>query len=400
MDFFEENKKKPSKTPAQKLVLSLLIISIILCIMIGIAIAYLSIKGETKPYTIALNGQNIELNKLQLITTQNGKNYISLRAISDNLKYDYYNGEFKIADETKTKGYINNKVNITQFFANKTEIYKTTENSTTDYEYYILDNPILSSEENLYIALDDLDVALNLILDYSEENNQTIIQTPEYWVEKNAETFSKSNITISNTAENMKALSYGYVIINKDNKYGVIDLRGQELIGNKYKSITFFEYTKKFISSNINNEFGIITHLGTSDIDLQYDSIEVINYNPLLYKVKELNKYGVLKEDGETLNNIEYDSIGYPENKNNKINYTLIIPNINENIPESIVVCNNNKYGLINLENGKEVISCNLDGIFSVTKDDKDYYIVESQGNKMFLENFIDNLNKVTVTID
>ena len=152
MDFLQENKNKPSKTPAQKIVLSLLIISILLCIIIGIAIAYLSIKGETKPYTITLNGQNADLNKLQLFTTQNGKQYISLRALSDNLKYDYYNGEFKKTDESKTKGYINNKTNIIQFFTNKKEIYKTTENSKIDYEYYVLDNPILDIENKWVIT--------------------------------------------------------------------------------------------------------------------------------------------------------------------------------------------------------------------------------------------------------
>lgn len=390
MDLLQDNnKKKPTKTPAQKVVLLLLIVSIALCIIIGIIITVLSMKGETKLYSIVINGKNVDLSSLQLISSENGQKYISLKSISNNLGYDYYNGEFKIAGENKTKGYIDNGTNIIQFFIDSQKIYKTMEDSNTDNEYYDLENPILSSEENLYIAVDDLDIALNLILTYSEKDNQTTIETPEYWIAQKTEAFEKNNITISDNPENMKALSYGYIVINRDGKYGVINLAGEELIGNKYNTIVFSEYTGNFIASNTSNKFGIILKDGLAKINLQYDSIEIINYNPLLYKVKKLEKYGVMKENGEIVNDIKYDSLGYPENRAKEINYTLIIPNLNENIPESIVVCSSNKYGLVDLETGKEIISCNLDGIYSATEDEKIYYIVETQNKKMFLENFI-----------
>lgn len=400
MDLLEENKKKNNKTPAQKVVLTLLIISIVLCIVIGIIMAFVSMQGENKPYSILINGKNIETSTLQLTTTENGKNYISLKSICNQLGYNYYNGEFRIAEEDKSKGYIDNGTNIIQFFANSEKIYKTAENSNTDYEFYNLDNKILKSEDNLYIAMYDLDVALNLILSYSEQNNQTIISSPEHWISEKAKAFNEIGVTISNTPENMKALAYGYVVISKDSKYGVINLNGEELVGNKYNSITFSEYTGDFIASNTSNQFGIISKDGLAKINLQYDSLEIINYDPLLYKVKKLEKYGVMKEDGTIINEIAYDSIGYPKNKAREINYTLIIPNLNENIPESIVVCSNGKYGLLNLETGKEILGCSLDGIYSATEDEKVYYIVENQKTKVFLETYIDNLNRVTVNLD
>lgn len=400
MDFFQENKKKKGKTPAQKLVLSLLIISIVLCIIIGIIMAYLSLNQEKNNFSISLNEKIINLNNLNLITTENGKRYISIKAICNYLGYDYYNGEFKKTDETKTKGYINNKTNIAQFFDNSQKIYKATENSITDYEYYNLDNPILSSQENLYIAIDDLDVAMNLIVNYSEKDNQIKIKTPEYWIQEKNEEFKNLNITISNAPVNLKALSYGYVVIIKDSKHGVITLDNKEIIGNKYNDISFCEYTKKFIVSNNENEYGVITTSGGADINLQYDSIEIINYEPLLYKVKNLEKYGIMKEDGSILNEIEYDSLGHPENKSKKINYTLIIPNLNENISKSIVVSQNGKYGLIDMENGKEIIPCILKGIYSVTKDEQKHYIVETEDSRMLLDVFINNFNRLTATVD
>lgn len=400
MDLLQENKKKNNKTPAQKLVLTLLIISIILCVVIGIIIAYFSIKGENKPYSITINGKVINNDTIKLVDMENGSKYISLKALCNQLVYNYYNGEFKIAEEDKTKGYIDNKINIVQFFAGSKEIYKTSENSNTDVEYYRLENAILFSEDNLFISIDDLDIALNLLVDYSEKDNQTTINTPEYHISKIEESFKKNNVLISNTPENLKALSYGYIIINKDDKYGVIDLTGEELIGNKYNDIVFSEYTGDFIVSDINNKYGIITNSGLAKVNLQYDSIEIINYKPLLYKIERLEKFGIMMEEGNILNEIIYDSIGYPENRAKEINYTLKIPNLNENIPESIIVGANNKYGLIDLETGEQVIDCTLDGIYSATEKETLYYIVEVDNKKMFLENYINNLNRITVNVD
>lgn len=400
MDLFEENKKENVKTPAQRLVSSLLIISIILCVIIGIIIAFIYLKGESKPYSILLNGISVEPTTLQLTINEDGQRYISLKALCNELKYSYYNGEFRIPEEDKSKGYIDNGTNIIQFFENSEKIYKTSENFNTDYEYYKLDNKILKYGDNLYISLNDLDVALNLIYNYLEQNNQTIIYSPEQWIYEKSTSFSERGITVSNTPENKKALSYGYIVISKDNKYGVIALSGEELIGNKYAEIKFSEFTKDFIVCNTNNQFGIISKNGEAKINFQYDSLEILNYNPLLYKVKKLDKYGVMKEDGTIVNEIVYDSIGYPQNKAREINYTLIIPNINENIPESIVVCSNGKYGLLDLQTGKEILKCNLDGIYSATEKETVYYIVENQKNKVFLENYINNLNRVTVNLD
>ena len=402
MDLLQETNKKNKngKTPAQKIILTLLIISIILCVIVGSAMAYLSIQGKEKPYSISINGENVGLNELQLRNTEDGQMYISLKALSSKLGYKYLNGEFKIPGEGENKGYINNQKNIVQFFADTNDIYKTTESSNSDYEYYVLDNPILEYEGNLYVAIDDLALALNLILDYSETNNQTTIVTPEYWTSQIAEKFKENNIIISETPENLRALSYGYLIISENNKFGVISLSGEEIIGNKYSSMTFCEYNGNFIVSDTQNKFGVITKSGIAEIDLQYDSLEIINYNPLLYKVKRLEKYGVVKEDGSIINEIKYDSIGYPENKAEEINYTLLVPNLNENIPESLVVCGDKKYGLIELETGREIVPCMLEGIYSKAEANNVFY-AKMQKDKIYsLETFVENLNRLTTTVD
>lgn len=116
-------------------------------------------------------------------------------------------------------------------------------------------------------------------------------------------------------------------------------------------------------------------------------------------KVKRLEKYGVIKEDGSLIGEIKYDGIGYPENKAEEINYTLIIPKLNENIPQSIVVCSDKKYGLMELETGKEIVSCILEGIYSTT-DNNNFFYAKLQKDKVYsLETFVENLNRLTGAI-
>lgn len=400
MDLLEENKNKNTKSSGQKMVLTLLITSIVLCVIIILILMVLPKQQKTSKYTIMINGKSVSATDIGLIPTEDGNIYMSLKLLCNNIGYKYYNGEFRIAGEDKNKGYIDNGMCIVQFFADSKKIYKTEENSNKDYEYYELKNKILDINNALYISLDDLNVGLNLVNNYFKEANQSVIQTAQYIIEQNTEKFKEKGLIISNISENNRAMAYGYIVVDKEGKYGVFNLQGEEKIGAKYNSIIFSENTESFIVSNTNDKFGIITVDSETKVNLQYDSIEILNYNPILYKVEKLDKYGIAKEDGTILNEIQYDSIGYPEDREKEINYTLIIPNLNENIPKSIVVCKDKKYGLIDFETGKEILECKLTGIYSATNDETVYYIVETEnGKKVFLENYIDSLNKITVNM-
>ena len=403
MDLLQENKKKNKKTTAQKIVLALLIISIVLSIIIvGIMFVTGNIKPQSK-YTIAINGSVISEETIGLLQLEDGNKYISIRALSNQLGYDYFNGEYNNTEESKDKGYINNGINFIQFFADSNEIYKTTEDSVKDFEHYKLKNKIIKYNEALYINVEDLTVAFNLIESYYEGKNQTVILTPEYWLEINGEKLKELGYTVSELPENIKAISYGFVIAENNEKYGIMSLNSEELIGNKYNSISFVEYTGEFIVSNNSNKYGIIKIDGSTEIAIQYDSIEVLNYSPLLYQIQRVDEYGIMRENGEIINEIKYDSIGYPEDKTNNIKYTLIIPELNENIPQSIVVCDENNYGLVDLETGREIIPCNVKGVFLLIDVDKglQYYVVQYEdGNINTLENHINSMNQITANIN
>ena len=403
MDLLQENKKKNKKTTGQKVILALLIISVILSIIIvGIMIVTGNIGTQYK-YSVAINGNIVSAETIGLLQLEDGSKYVSIRLLSNQFNYDYFNGEYNIAGESKDKGYVNNGLNIVQFFADSNQIYKTAEDEVKDYEHYKLKNNIIKYNDALYLNIEDLTVAFNLIETYSEEKNQTIILTPEYWIEKNKENLNASGYTISELPENIKAISYGYVIVENNEKYGVINLSAEELIGNKYNSISFVEYTGQFIVSNSSDKFGIININGATEVALQYDSLEIINYNPLLYQIERVEEYGIMRENGEIINEIKYNSLGYPEDKTNNIYYTLIIPKLNENIPQSIVVCDENLYGLVDLETGREIIPCTLKGIFLLIDVDRgiEYYVVQYEnGDLNTLENYINSVNQITANIN
>lgn len=228
----------------------------------------------------------------------------------------------------------------------------------------------------MYISSKDISQALNIT--YKEDNNTTLINTIENNIEKYQETFKETDYTITKDLNNQKAIIYGMLVIEKNGKWGVIDINYNEIIGNKYSTIYFDEYNMNFIVSDSNGRYGILSNNGEIICALKYDGLEILNYENMLYKVKYNGKYGIMSEDRGLLTNIVYDDIGYPEDSNKKIKYTLIIPELIENTGEMMVVKQNNKYGLIDISTGEEVIGCDqLDKIYAIEELGEISYKVE-----------------------
>ena len=400
MDLLQENKKKKKKTKGQKIVLTSLIVTIILFVAIVAILFWLKFKVDKKEI-VKVDKNEYTYTVMGLVKLEDGTCYIPIKNLTDILgtTYKFYNGEFHIAGEDKDKCYIDKEDDIVQFFVNSNEIYKTKEGSKTDFQYYKLDNKILDLNGELCISLDDIAIGLNLVTYYNKESEQVTIQTPEYIMDTEKENYKEKGMSFSEDTDNYKAMAYNYIVIKKDEKYGVKTLQGEEVIGNKYNSIKFCENIKSFIVSNSDNKFGVITTESKSVINLEYESIEILNYNPVLYLVKKQKKYGILNGDGTILADVEYDMIGYPENKEKDIKYTVIIPEINENISKSIVVCKDKKYGLIDFKTGEAILPCTLNGIYSIINNNKTYYIVENEESVAFLEDYIDEVNRITVSM-
>lgn len=404
MDLLNQNgynnyNSRKEQSNGSKTVKILLVVCILLVIVILSLMFYL--KSTQAPQVIVdINGVQEIAAQDTLISDNLGNEYINLKYLADKLEYKYNKGEFRKYEEDNNKCYITNDSKIVGFTVNSSKIYKTTEDSEIDYEYYILDHNILMYQDKLYVAVSDLKKALNIMYSVPAQN-VVAIRTPTATTEAYSEEVKKSNYTLTKDENNIRAIAYGMLVANRDNLWGVLSNENyQEIIGNKYQTMNFDEYTMTYIVSNERNQYGIISTDGSMQVSLKYDSLKVISHEPLLYEVSKDKKYGIMKKDGTMLTEIEYDRIGYPANAGNKINYTLIIPDLDGKTGKTIVVEQDGKYGLIYLSNGKTCIEPTIaDRIYEIEELGEIKYKAEVEDETYSLEEFIDGVRTETIHI-
>lgn len=387
MDLLGNETKKEQQPKGKKIVLMLLILSIVMLIVILALLVYLKDK-QVNPLTLNINNKKIELKENVNIVSENNLIYLSIKEISNELGYNYSRGEYLQYVEDNNKCYIEKDSQIIGFESGSNKIYKTSQNAKTDYEYYDLKNKIIEKNGILYISLEDIPVGCSCIVEFKTKENEIIITSAEKLFEIKKESFLNQGLTISEDASNKRAMIYDmFIAANENGKLGVLDSNLNSIIGHKYETMEFDEFTKNFIVSS-DNKYGIITRNGNIVIDLRLDEIKIINYNPLLYSIKLNNKYGIINGEGKVVTNIEYDKIGFLETSST-IEPTLLIKNINNQ--NGLVVCKNGKYGVIDLETGTTIINCELEKIYSETnlKGQKKYYI-ELQSTKIELDRYIE----------
>lgn len=407
----EYNNPKP-KSKGKKVVLTLLIISIILLVIL-IALIYLLKGSQPKKTGLYVNEEKKDfVEGLIIDNSTDGKKYISLKDVAPLIGYEYQNGEYLQYEESKTKGYLENSNQIVGFELGSNKIYKTTQSSDVEFQYYEIKNPIIQNNDKLYIALEDFNTTCDAIIQNNVDTNQTSIYTTDYLVAEYEKLIIEQGVykSISKDFENQKAIIYNMLIVSKseekdndsNSKYGVITTEMQQIITPKYKGITYNEYTGNFIVQGTNDKYGVISNDGQEVIvEVKYDSVRIINYDPLLYEVKLNNKCGVINEKGTIIANTEYDRLGYAGDKTKNQNGVLIIKEVYEN-KDGIVVCKDNKYGILNLESGREIapISSDVTKIYSKedNKGNKEYYI-EFQNQEVLLSKYIEYVNTISVSI-
>lgn len=396
MDLLGQEMQSNKEPKGKKLVLTLLIISIILLIVLLIVVEML--KGS-KPTTLSLsiNEKNVSIEENMLIQSENGKTYISIQNVAKLIGNNYIEGGYLQDQDNKNKCYIENSNQIIEYIANSNNIRKVILNSDLGNEEYKLKNKIIINNNIKYIALEDLNVGCNVIYSFSEEEYKIKLYTTENLVEIYNKELEEKGLKISDSVNNQKAMLYNMLVVsnNKEGKMGVIDSNYNSVISYIYNTIEYNEYLELFIVSD-NNKYGIALKDGRKIIEPKYQDIEIINYSPLLYKVKLNNEYGVLSETGEKKVNIGYDKIGFNENSNTMQSVCIIKDLVNKH--DGIVVCKDNKYGIVDLETGKMIIKCQVDKIYSKTYDsEENKYYVEIDDEEIELKEYMDELNTTTI---
>lgn len=389
MDLLNKNvNQAPQEVKGKKIVLLLLILSILMAIMIVIVMVYI-VTNKTDTPKLYVDNQLIENSDSIVKSDEEGNKYISLKDLSELLNYEYVNNEYGKYGVDTAKCYIKNKKLITGFESDSNRIYKYEEGTNIDYQSYILDSNIISFENMLYINVNDIQIALNAVCTANQKQDFYIFSN-EYLVSMYTEKLKDTGYTLATNQNELKALSYGYVIASRNGMYGVLNENLEEIINTKYLSIVFDEYYMNYIVSNANKQYGILSKNGTIEQTLKYDGLEILNYENKLYKVKNNSKYGIMKQDGTMLTDIIYDEIGYKPTENNKTLYTLIIPKQNGITDEKIVVKKDEKYGLINLNDGKTYLPCDhLVKLYAINELGEVQYKIEAEERTMDLVDYL-----------
>lgn len=400
MDLLNENQyEKPKASKGKKMILILLILSVILVIAIIAVMIYVE-SNKVVGTTLYINEQPIEIGSDLVVTDNQEIQYISLKDLSELLGYEYDNSEYRKYSVDTTKCYIKNNKLISGFELGSKKMYKYEEGTNLDYQYYTLKYNIITYNNKLYIAMADIGTAINASC-IINENKEIRINSMEYLTKKYQEQLKDRGYTVAADQNNQKALVYGWIIVNKNGVWSVLNTQFEEIIGAKYSSIYFDELNSNYIVSNTNGQYGIITNVGTIGQSLKYDDLEILNYENMLYKVKNNNKYGIMKSDGTMLANIIYDEIGYKADPANKILYTLIVPALDARSEKTIVVKQNGKYGLIYLANGEIFLQCDhLEKLYSVNELGQVYYKIEAEKRTMDLLEYLKLRNLIVIELN
>ncbi len=298
-----------------------------------------------------------------------------------------------------------NENQVIQFEADSNKIYKTVPDSNLDYEEYELNNKILKINNLLYIALDDVNVGLNVVYGFSQNDNRILLNTVDSLTEGYKTSLSEQTnntiIEISPEFNNEKALSYNMLVVSNENqKWGVVDNNFSTIIGNKYTSLEFIESAKAFIAAD-DNKYGVISIEPNQRpiIDLNYEEIEVINNSPMFYKVKLAGKYGIIDGNGKPIINNEYDNMGYTTQSTTE-QTVLVIKEFGKNKENLLVVCKEGKYGLVNLSDGKAIGDCILDKVYGKIENGQEKYYIQLQDKEFSLDDYIKSINTTKVNME
>ena len=190
---------------------------------------------------------------------------------------------------------------------------------------------------------------------------------------------------LSSDSSSKNLVSTAYFLVNKNNKWGVIDNSSKIVIEPTYTESIIIPNNKKDIficTYNVEEDGTYKTRVLNSknkELFTNYDQIYGLeNYdenNNLWYennvlKVEKDGKYGLIDFNGKEILNCSYDDI-----------YTL------KGTENSIITVKDEKKGLVN-DGGKELVKTAYEDIISLGKDTK-MYIVKENG-KFGIENILE----------
>lgn len=185
-----------------------------------------------------------------------------------------------------------------------------------------------------------------------------------------------------------KISSTSYFTCFENDKWGVIDSKGESVINPSYQELIIIPNNKKDVflctydvDYNTNSYKTKALNSKNEEIFTQYDQIEAISnndenqniwYDDNAIRVEKNEKYGLINLDGKEIAPTEYDEI------------TVV-----EGIKNAIKVNKYGKYGVLDSE-GKQILDTKYLEITAFGKDNKEGYIVKTEDGKYGIVDYLD----------
>lgn len=179
--------------------------------------------------------------------------------------------------------------------------------------------------------------------------------------------------------------------VEKDGKYGLINLEGNEILSCEYDKIDVIKGVKNSILVKKGDLYGLVNASGSSIVDTNYTEILALTNdytNGYIVKNSE-GKLGIIGTNKEQILECKYSEIKHvygndmyvvKEDKNLAIvnkagdtNIEISYTDIKSINGENVIVVNNGKYGIIGIDK-TEKVKCEYQNIIYAFSD---YYIVE-----------------------
>ena len=318
--------------------------------------------GQNKIYKLDLTQSNSDYEYIYMknpVKAINGVLYISTEGLEKafNISFNYNQERNTIIIWTMPYLY--------QYYANRILDYGYTELSSrfVDQKAILKDQLIVLKDKNQYgvIGVDG-----TVILEPKYDNITYLSNTGDFLVENN-----KKVGIISSSKETKVQIIYdsielmdsdaGLYLVKKDNKYGVIDVRGNIKIYIENDQIGID--ISKFSQNNIKNKYILADYL---------------------IPVKKDQYWGLYDKSGNQVVDFTYDSFGYIASSRKVAINLLVIPDYNV-----LVACKDKKYTLINLS-GKQLFDTIADEIYMTISGGETHYYIGLNNQRIDAENWLD----------
>lgn len=383
-DLFREELESTAKKK-KIVVFSIILCAIMIVLLIALIITILKKDATTEKFY--LDGTQISKPD-NLYLDVDGVTYVDVEGFlsllqsskSSTIKYTTEAGHYGLYDEDEESILIDNGYETLEISADNNYYKKYIDKAAPDdplistvevsikseYGYsekFSMENPVRYINEEIYVPLENIPEMFNIRIEWKEYRKK--IYTFENIVASAITEISKigTNQVMSGYYENLKALVYGYAVLQTDDEtnYGVYSLStGTNVLSSKYSDITFVQNSQEFYVTTEEGTMGLVSASGDTIIKTSegYSEISLLDDDSQLYLVEKNGEYGVINRSGKTVIYTEYDGIGYDTTE-----FTLeTIENSSLLGGKCIPVEKNKKYGLYNTD-GEQILNNSFDSL-------------------------------------